>query len=79
MAAGVRARRGDQRPGGRRAFSENATCMETPFDEPARGRDAISENWARVTAGTPNGFDGSATTKFALERRRVAFGNGVAS
>lgn len=31
-------------------FSEDATYRETPFDEPARGREAISEYWARVTA-----------------------------
>ena len=32
-------------------FSENATYRETPFDEPARGREAIFEYWARATAG----------------------------
>lgn len=32
-------------------FSENATYQETPFDEPARGREAIFEYWARATAG----------------------------
>jgi hypothetical protein len=32
-------------------FSENATYQETPFDEPARGREAIAGYWARVTAG----------------------------
>jgi ketosteroid isomerase-like protein len=32
-------------------FSEDATYRETPFDEPAHGREAIAEYWARVTAG----------------------------
>lgn len=32
-------------------FSEDATYRETPFDEPARGREAIFEYWARATAG----------------------------
>jgi hypothetical protein len=32
-------------------FSENATYRETPFDEPARGREAIFDYWARATAG----------------------------
>ena len=31
-------------------FSENATYRETPFDEAARGREAIFEYWARATA-----------------------------
>ena len=31
-------------------FSDDATYRETPFDEPARGRESIAEYWARVTA-----------------------------
>ena len=32
-------------------FTEDATYQETPFDEPARGREAIAKYWSRVTAG----------------------------
>jgi nuclear transport factor 2 (NTF2) superfamily protein len=30
-------------------FGEEATYRETPFAEPARGREAITEYWSRVT------------------------------
>jgi hypothetical protein len=32
-------------------FSEEATYRETPFDEPARGPEAIAAYWTRVTSG----------------------------
>ena len=32
-------------------FSADATYQETPFEEPARGREAIAQYWSRVTRG----------------------------
>jgi uncharacterized protein (TIGR02246 family) len=52
-------------------FSEDATYRETPFDEPARGREAIAEYWSRVTAG----HDG---VRFGYEILAVADDTGIA-
>jgi hypothetical protein len=52
-------------------FSEDATYRETPFDEPARGRKAIADYWARVTSGHEG-------VRFGQEILAVADDTGIA-
>lgn len=52
-------------------FSEDATYRETPFDESARGREAIADYWSRVIAGHEG-------VRFGYEILAVADDRGIA-